>query len=33
MKSAVQYVANSSGFVTTDDEKKSFVVRNIEKIN
>lgn len=33
MKSAVQYVANNSGFVTTDDEKKSFVVRNIEKIN
>ncbi len=32
MKAAIQYVANNFGFVTTDDEIKSFIVRNIEKI-
>lgn len=31
MKSAVQYVANNSGFVTTDDEKKHLLLEILKK--
>ena len=31
MKSAVQYVANNSGFVTTDDEKNHLLLEILKK--
>lgn len=33
MKSAVQYVANNSGFVTTDDEKNHLLLEILTLIN